>query len=102
MYIFKNKDRKAEIDYLKLKHFIELIISSNAIKTTNIILLSKTRLNNKRVVKALNELKVINKKQTSANNYQNSYYISKELEELIYSNMSKSREFIKYISKEGL
>ncbi len=102
MYIFKNKGRKAEIDYLKLKHFIELIISSNAIKTTNIVLLSKTRLNNKRVVKALNELKVINKKQTSANNYQNSYYISKELEELIYSNMSKSEEFIKYITKEGL
>lgn len=102
MYIFKNKDRKAEIDYLKLKHFIELIISSNAIKTTNIILLSKTRLNNKRVVKALNELKVINKKQTSANNYQNSYYISKEIEELIYSEMSKKEEFIKYLKKDTL
>ncbi|EHZ2727068.1 hypothetical protein L7E35_004664 [Vibrio parahaemolyticus] len=102
MYIFKNKDRKAEIDYLKLKHFIELTVSLNAIKSTNILLLSKTRLNNKRIVKALNELKLINKKQTSVNNYQNSYYISKELEELIYSNMSKSEEFIKYITKEGL
>lgn len=85
-----------------MKHFIELIISSNAIKTTNIILLSKTRLNNKRVVKALNELKVINKKQTSANNYQNSYYISKEIEELIYSEMSKKEEFIKYLKKDTL
>ncbi len=102
MYIFKNKDRKAEIDYLKLKHFIELTVSLNAIKTTNIVLLSKTRLNNKRVCKVLTELKLINKKQTTANNFQKSYYISKELEELIYSNMSKSEEFIKYLTKEGL
>ncbi|MGY6414687.1 hypothetical protein [Vibrio parahaemolyticus] len=97
MNINKQKSRKAKLERLKLKHFVEFIVESNSIRTKEQILLAKSRVSNQALTKILIELNLIEKQKDSESNYFPYYRISKQLEELIFNELSNHKDFKQYV-----
>ncbi|HCE3702264.1 TPA: hypothetical protein NG682_005097 [Vibrio parahaemolyticus] len=97
MNINKQKSRKEKLERLKLKHFVEFIYESNSIRTKEQILLGKSRVSNQALTKILIELNLVEKKKDSESDYFPYYRISKQLEELLFNELSNNNDFNRYV-----
>ncbi|HCE4999460.1 TPA: hypothetical protein NGW16_004196 [Vibrio parahaemolyticus] len=97
MIFKKHKSRKAKLNRLKLKHFIEIIYESNSFKTQNLISLSETRFNSRLVSEVFIELGYTTKIRNKSTNNMYIHHLPKELEEIIYNEFFKHDEFRKFI-----
>ncbi|WP_411062411.1 hypothetical protein AAFX13_00470 [Vibrio parahaemolyticus] len=97
MNINKQKSRKVKLERLRLKHFVEFVFESNSIKTKEQILLKKSRVSNQALTKILIEMNLVEKKKDSESDYFPYYRISKQLEELLYNELSNHKDFKQYV-----
>lgn len=98
----KRKPRKAVLKKLKLKQYIEFLVASNDTTSKEKIKLSESRIvRNCLVQRVLIELKLTEVVKNNSTNFMPIHLFSKQLEEVLYNELSKHDEYKKYIKSSA-